>query len=40
LRNRKKEKEFKKILEAITLKRGKKGNFKELNETLRSLGYL
>jgi arylsulfatase A-like enzyme len=32
--------EFKKILEAVTLKRGKKGNFKELNEMLRSLGYL
>ena len=35
-----KEREFKKILEAVTLKRGKKGNFKELNEALRSLGYL
>ncbi len=40
LRNRKKEKEFEKILNAITLKEGKKGNFKELNDTLRSLGYL
>ncbi len=35
-----KEREFNKILDAIQLKRGKKGNFKELNETLRSLGYL
>ena len=39
-KNAGKEREFKKILEAVKLKRGKKGNFKELNEALRSLGYL
>jgi arylsulfatase A-like enzyme len=40
IRHRQEEKEFLKIIKGLKLKKGRKGQLKELEETLKSLGYL
>lgn len=40
IHHRKKEKEFSRIIKELKLKRGQKGDFKELEKILKTLGYL